>query len=156
MHEYHHLQQLTHRGIYVTTCKIVLLLFCIWTSNVSLSAYKMFIFKSYTVPVHLHDITNFSNLRKHFQVNTCHFFTAKIWHHFSISWRLRQGPFLRVVAQFCFVFYYWIDVGWHLECISTLEEWHLTLFFKLMIPYTSNTTLEGTIWYLNNFLLKVP
>ena len=59
--QYRHLQQLTHRGIYVTTCKIVLLLFCIGTSNVSLSAYKMFILKSYTVPVHLQDITNFLN-----------------------------------------------------------------------------------------------
>ena len=54
-----HLQQLTRRDIYVTTCKTVLLLFCIWTSNVSPSAYNMAILKSYTVRVRLHDITNF-------------------------------------------------------------------------------------------------
>ena len=56
-----HLQQLIHRGIYVTTCKIALLLFCIWTSNISLSVYKMLILKSYTVPVRLYDVTNFLN-----------------------------------------------------------------------------------------------
>ena len=27
-----------------------------------------------------------------------------------------------------FIFYNWIDVGWHLECISTFEEWHLSHF----------------------------
>ena len=27
-----------------------------------------------------------------------------------------------------FILYNWIDVGWHLECISTLQKWHLTRF----------------------------
>ena len=27
-----------------------------------------------------------------------------------------------------FIFYNWIYVGWYLEYISTLEEWHLTRF----------------------------
>ena len=27
-----------------------------------------------------------------------------------------------------FIIYNWIDVGWHQEWISTLEEWHLTCF----------------------------
>ena len=26
------------------------------------------------------------------------------------------------------IFYNKIDVGWHLECFSTLEEWYLTRF----------------------------
>ena len=34
---------------------------CIWISNVSLSAYKIVILKSYTVPVRLHEVTNFLN-----------------------------------------------------------------------------------------------
>ena len=35
---------------------------------------------------------------------------------------------------FKFIFYNWIDVGCDLECISTLEEWHLTRFVKIIIP----------------------
>ena len=36
---------------------------------------------------------------------------------------------------FNFIFYNWIDIGWYLECISTLEEWHVTCFCqKKMIP----------------------
>ena len=33
-----------------------------------------------------------------------------------------------------FIFYNKIDVGWHLESISRLEEWYLTRFVKIMIP----------------------
>ena len=33
-----------------------------------------------------------------------------------------------IISFFSFIFYNWIHVGWHLECISTLEEWHLTRF----------------------------
>ena len=29
---------------------------------------------------------------------------------------------------FNFIFYTWIDIGWHLEFVSTLQEWHLTRF----------------------------
>ena len=32
------------------------------------------------------------------------------------------------IIFFILFFYKWIDVGWHLECISTLQEWHLTRF----------------------------
>ena len=57
----HHLQQVTRHVIYVTTSKILLLLFCIWTSYVSLGEYMILILKFYTVSVSLHDVTNFLN-----------------------------------------------------------------------------------------------
>ena len=50
----HHLQQVARHVIYVKICKILVLLFCIWTPYVSLSDYLVLILKFYTVPVRLH------------------------------------------------------------------------------------------------------
>ena len=73
-----HLQQVSRRGIYVTICKILLLLFCIWTSYISLSNYLVLILKFFTVPVHLHNITNFLNHETLQSKHVSKFFTAKI------------------------------------------------------------------------------
>ena len=40
-------------------------------------------------------------------------------------------------------FYNRIHVEWHLEYISTLEEWHLTCFSLKNDPLDIETTLEG-------------
>ena len=37
-------------------------------------------------------------------------------------------------SDIIFIFYNWIDVGWHLECISTLEERHFTHFCQNNVP----------------------
>ena len=50
-----------------------------------------------------------------------------------------------------FILYNWIDVGWHLECIFSLEEWHLTLLFLVKI-----WSLRHKKQHFNYFLLKVP
>ena len=52
---------MSRRDIYVTTCKIVLLLSCIFSSYVWLRDYLVLILKFYTVPVRLHDIKSFLN-----------------------------------------------------------------------------------------------
>ena len=57
-----HLQQVSCRGIYVTICKSLPLLFCIWISYIiSLSNYLVLILKLKTVPVRLRYVTNFLN-----------------------------------------------------------------------------------------------
>ena len=75
-----HLQRLSRRGIYVTTCKILLLLFCLWTSCVTHSDYLVLILKFYTV----HFFKQESTFKK-----ICQFCTAKIRLHFSIMSQLR-------------------------------------------------------------------
>ena len=35
---------------------------------------------------------------------------------------------------FLIIFYNWNDVGWHLDCISTCKEWHLTSFYQKNDP----------------------
>ena len=52
---------MSRRGMYVTICKILLLLFCIWISHISLSNNFVLILKFYTVPVRLRSVTNFVN-----------------------------------------------------------------------------------------------
>ena len=84
-----HLQQVSRRGIYVTICKILLLLFCIWISYIPLSNYLVLILNYYTVPVRLHDNTNFFNHETLQSKHVSKFFTAKIWRHFSITSQLR-------------------------------------------------------------------
>ena len=84
-----HLQQVSRRGIYVTICKILLLLFCIWISYISLSNYLVLILKCYAVPVRLRNVTNFLNLETLQSKHVSKFFTAKIWRHFSITSQLR-------------------------------------------------------------------
>ena len=44
-----HLKQMAHNVIYVRKCKILIMLFCIWKSYVSLSDYLVLILKFYTV-----------------------------------------------------------------------------------------------------------
>ena len=84
-----HLQQVSHRGIYVTICKILLLLFCKWISYISLSNYLVLILKFYTVRVHLRDVTNFLNHETLQSKHMPNLFTAKTWRHFSITSQLR-------------------------------------------------------------------
>ena len=71
-----HLQQFSRRGIYVTTCKI-LLLFIIY---ISLSNYLVLILIFYTIPVPLHDVTNFLNHKtlpsKHVSIFHCENMTS--------------------------------------------------------------------------------
>ena len=55
------MQQVSRRDIYVTTGKILLQLFSIWASYVSLSNYILLILTFYTVPVRLHDVNNVVN-----------------------------------------------------------------------------------------------
>ena len=74
-----HSQQVLRRYIYVATCKILLLLFCIWISYVSVSDYKVLILKFYTVPVCLHGITNFLNQKAISSKHASFFFTGKRW-----------------------------------------------------------------------------
>ena len=57
--------------------KILLPLFCIWLSFVTLSDYKVLILKFYSVPVHLHGVTNFLN-QKAISSNHISIFTAKL------------------------------------------------------------------------------
>ena len=134
--QYRHLQQQTHRGIYVTTCKIDFCYFVYEHQMYRSVPIRCLFLKSYTVLVHLHDITNFLNqkafsskhviflLQKIYMTSFLNFVTASLRTLFA--WR---GSIL-----FCFVFYNWIDVGWRLECISTLEEWHLNSFFQTNVP----------------------
>ena len=43
--------------------------------------------------------------------------------------KIRVGRSVIILTFFLnFIFYNLIDVGWHLERISTLEEWNLTRF----------------------------
>ena len=56
-----HLQQVSCRDICVTACKILLLLYCIWTWYVLRSDYLMLILQIYTITVRLHDVTSFLN-----------------------------------------------------------------------------------------------
>ena len=106
-----HLQQLTLRGIYVTTYKNVLLLFCIWTSNVSLSAYKILILRSYAVSARLHDVTNFLNQKA---------FSSK---HVSIYYRENMTSFLNYVTATLYAWrgsYYLSIPLWLVECLAFL------------------------------------
>ena len=41
-----------------------------------------------------------------------------------------------------FIFYHWIDVGWHLEFISTLEECHSTCFCQNNDPLDMKNYIE--------------
>ena len=84
-----HLQQVSHRDIHIWLYKILFRLFCIWTSYVSLSDYKVLILKIYTVPVRLHGVTNFFKPESTFKQTRVDFFTAKIWRHISITSQLR-------------------------------------------------------------------
>ena len=84
-----HLQQASRRDIYVTTCKILLLLFCIWTPYVFCSDYLMLILKFSTIPVGLHDIPSFLNYKTISIQQVWIFITAKIWRYFSITPQLR-------------------------------------------------------------------
>ena len=131
--QYRHLQRLTHRGIYVTTCKIVLLLFCIWTSNVSLSAYKMFILKSYTVPVHLHNITNILN-QKAFSSKYMSFFYCENMTSFLnfVTATLRTFFAWRSSILFCFLLLNWC---WMASRIN-FYTWRVTFnyFFRTNDP----------------------
>ena len=54
-----HLQQVPRCDIKVMTCKILLLLFYIWTSYVSRSDYLIPILKLHAIPVRLQDVTTF-------------------------------------------------------------------------------------------------
>ena len=56
-----HLQQVSCRDIYLTTCKNLLLLFSLRTSYVSVSDYLVLILKFYAVLLCLHDVKNFLN-----------------------------------------------------------------------------------------------
>ena len=64
-------------GMYVTICKILLLLFCIWISHISLSNYFVLILKFYTVPVRLRSVTNFVNHETLQCKHVSKFFTAE-------------------------------------------------------------------------------
>ena len=57
--------------------------------RISLSKYLVLILKFYTVPVRLHDVTNFLNHETLQSKHVTKFFTAKIWRHFSITSQLR-------------------------------------------------------------------
>ena len=65
-----HLQQVSRCDIYITACKILVFLFCIWTSYILLSDYLMLILKFYTVPVRLHNMKRFLNHKNTFK-QTC-------------------------------------------------------------------------------------
>ena len=54
-----HLQQVSRRDVYTTTCKMLLLLYCILTSHLSQSDCMMQTLKFYTVPVRMDDVKNF-------------------------------------------------------------------------------------------------
>ena len=72
-----HLQQLSCCENYVTTWKILLLLFCILTSYVTHNDYLVLILKFYTVPVPLHDVKIILSKRALSIKNVSIFFTAK-------------------------------------------------------------------------------
>ena len=44
--------------------------------------------------------------------------------------KIRVGRSEIIFLKFFFIFYNCIDVGWHLECISSFGEWHLTHFYQ--------------------------
>ena len=47
-----------------------------------------------------------------------------------------------MIFFFNFIFYYRIDVGWHLEFISTLEEWHSNRFCQNNDPLDMKNYIE--------------
>ena len=57
----HHSKQMSLRVLYVNTCKILLLLFCIWTSYILLIVYLVLILKFNTFPLRLHDVKHVLN-----------------------------------------------------------------------------------------------
>ena len=98
-----HLQQVSGRGIYVTICKILLLLFCIWISYIALSKCLVLILKFNTVPVRLRDVTNFLTT-KHFNANTCRNFLQRKYDVISqLRHSYAKGPFcvVRFLLWFC-------------------------------------------------------
>ena len=64
---------MSRRDIYVTICKILLQLFSIRASHVSVSNYIFLIMKFYTVPVRLNDVKNVVNPNTR-SANKCPFF----------------------------------------------------------------------------------
>ena len=81
-----YLKQVSRHDFCVTTCTILLLLFVLRISYESLSDYMVLIFKLYTVPLGLQDVTNVFNNHETLFVSI---FTARIWRHFSIKSQLR-------------------------------------------------------------------
>ena len=140
----------TDTSWYLTTCKIVLLLFCIWTSNVSLSAYKMFILKSYTVPVHLHDITNFLNQKafssKHVSFFYCENMTSRA-HVAKFYGRLRSIRSVWRASKFSVFKIDWNCNFVGLLCLAKDHWWgfsarnthmvHIVNLIRLKMVYTS-------------------
>ena len=130
-----HLQQVSRHGIYVIICKILLLLFCIWIPYLSLSNYLVLTLKFNTVPVRLHDATNFLNHETLQSKHVSKFLPRKYDVISQLRHSYAKGPFcvarLICVAQKWPPFVYWSNpclLFWHNPMVADLCHFVFSLF----------------------------